>query len=109
MICEQLDVVTVPFPFVDKKAVKRRPALALSKKAFNQNGHTVFAMITSGAHHPWPGDIEITHRGSAGLATPCIIRLKLFTLDNRLILRRLGHLSGDDRDRVAASIRAHII
>ena len=109
MICEEWDIVAVPFPFVDKKAAKRRPALALSKKTFNQNGHTVFAMITSSAHHPWPGDTEITHREAAGLTAPCIVRLKLFTLDNRLIIKRIGHLSDTDRNKVTASIRVHVI
>ncbi len=109
MICEEWDIVAVPFPFVDKTAAKRRPALALSKKTFNQNGHTVFAMITSSAHHPWPGDTEIVHREAAGLPVSCIVRLKLFTLDNRLIIKRVGRLSDTDRDRVAAPIRVHVI
>ncbi len=109
MICEACDVVVVPFPFVDRAEVKRRPALVLSHKKFNQNGHTVLAMITTNAHHPWPGDHEIRQRESAGLTTLCMVRLKLFTLDNRLILKCIGHLAEADRDKVTQSIRAHVI
>ena len=50
MICEQWDVVVVPFPFTEKPGAKRRPAVVLSKKGFNEHGHTVLLMITTKAH-----------------------------------------------------------
>ena len=109
MICEECDVVVVPFPFVDRAEAKRRPALVLSKKRFNRNGHTVLAMITTSARHPWPGDLGIKQRERTGLTTPCIVRLKLFTLDNRLIVKRIGHLADADRAKVTKSIRANLI
>jgi mRNA interferase MazF len=109
VIYEEFDVVVVPFPFVNRAETKRRPALVLSKKHFNRNGHTVLAMITTSAHHPWPGDQKIKQRESTGLTTPCIVRLKLFTLDNRLILKRIGHLADADCDKVTKSIRANVI
>ena len=109
MICEEYDVVVVPFPFVATAEAKRRPALVLRKKRFNRNGHTVLAMITTSAHHPWPGDLGIKQRESTGLTTPCMVRLKLFTLDNRLIVKHIGHLADADRDEVTKSIRAYLI
>lgn len=109
MICDVWDVVVVPFPFSDRAAVKRRPALVLSRKSFNAAGHTVLAMITTQAHRPWPGDTGIHDLSAAGLPTPCIVRLKAFTLDNRLILRRIGALSTADRRHVAGELKAHLI
>src|SRR5262245_28177257 len=97
VICDPWDVVIVPFPFTDKAGVKRRPALVLSATVFNENGHTVLAMITTKSHSPWPGDTVITALATAGLHTPCLVRLKLFTLDNQLLVRRSGHLSEADR------------
>ena len=108
VICDRWDVVVVPFPFSEKKGSKRRPALVLSNAAFNKSGHTALAMITTRGHHPWPGDCEITDLGAAGLPLPCIVRLKLFTLDNRIILRRLGRLSSSDRARVETSLNNHL-
>ena len=108
MISEQWDVVVVPFPFSERADTKRRPALALSTAAFNERGHTVLAMITSKSHPPWPGDIDIETLEPAGLNTPCMIRLKIFTLDNRLILKKIGHLSPADRARVAKQIRRYL-
>jgi mRNA interferase MazF len=109
VICDPWDVVIVPFPFTDKAGVKRRPALVLSATVFNENGHTVFAMITTKSHSPWPGDTVITALATAGLHTPCLVRLKLFTLDNQLLVRRSGHLSEADRTSVAAALNRYLI
>jgi mRNA interferase MazF len=39
-----------------------------------------------------------------GLTRSCIVRLKLFTLDNSLVMRRLGALSYRDRETVLSSL-----
>lgn len=109
MISELWDVVIVPFPFTERADVKRRPALVLSATAFNESGHTVLAMVTSTTHPPWPGDTDIDALEPAGLKTPCMIRLKIFTLDNRLILKKIGCLSPADRSRVAEQIRRYLL
>ena len=108
MICDRWDVVVVPFPFSDRAAERRRPALVLSEGAFNRAGHTILAMITSQSHHPWPGDCRLEDHGEAGLPLPCLVRLKLFTVDNRVILRRIGHLSDADRKRAETTLHEHL-
>ena len=108
VICDRWDVVVVPFPFSDKAADKRRPALVLSDKAFNRAGHTILAMITTRGHRSWPGDRILEELEDAGLPLPCLVRLKLFTLDNRVILRRLGRLSDADRSQVESSLSTHL-
>ncbi len=105
MTCERWDVVVVPFPFTERPGSKRRPAVALSATAFNQAGHTVLAMITSSSHAPWPGDTHLTELDPAGLSAPCVVRLKLFTLDNRLILKKLGNLGSRDHQAVLGALR----
>ena len=107
-IFDRFDVVVVPFPFSEKTGRKRRPALVLSNREFNRAGHTVLAMITTSGHHPWPGDCRITDLEAAGLPLPCIVRMKLFTLDNRIILRTLGHLSDADLARVETNLDTHL-
>lgn len=107
MTYEAYRVVVVPFPFSDKKVAKRRPALVLSNhETFNApSGHSLMAMITSVENPAWPLDVAIQDQAAAGLPHPSKVRMKLFTLDNRLILRPLGTLSERDRRRIRRSVK----
>ena len=98
------DVVVVPFPFTDHHATKRRPALVLTGEPFNTaTSHSVLAMVTSASQSAWPVDVAITDLKSANLPQACVVRLKLFTLDHRLILRKAGQLSPVDVAAVQAA------
>jgi len=103
---EQFDVVVVPFPFTDRATTKRRPALVLSHAdVFNQRvGQSVLAMVTSAKNSRWPLDIVISDLDSAGLPSQSIVRMKLFTLDHRLIVRKAGSLGEEDKMGVERSL-----
>ena len=104
MISDPLDVVVVPFPFTDRRAAKRRSALVVSSTAFNAaHPHSVLAMITS-TTSDWPSDVVVRDWKQTGLDVPCKVRLKLFTLDNDLIIRRVGALSRRDGNTVRRSL-----
>ena len=104
MICDFGDVVVVPFPFVDIAATKRRPSLILSRASFNNaHGHSICAMITTAARSSWPSDIAISDLKIAGLSHACVVRWKLFTLPNNIILRQAGRLAASDRSNVATA------
>ncbi len=107
-IYESWDIVVVPFSFTEKLGAKKRPALVISQQLFNKNGHTVLAMITMQSHTLWPGCTFIQTGTSTGLPSACLVRLKLFTLDNRLILKKIGALSLSDRQTVAASFYRYL-
>ena len=109
VIYEPGDVVVVPFPFVERAGARRRPALVLSTRSFNKAGHAVLAMITTGSHAPWPGDLMITDLPAAGLRVECRVRLKLFTLDNRVIVRRIGRLGRANLGAVSASLSRYLM
>lgn len=108
MAYDAFDVVTVPFPFTDSARAKRRPALVLSaSRTFGDViGHSVLAMITSARNTPWPLDTTIGNLKSAGLPAPSVVRLKLFTLDHRLIIAKIGNLSKRDREAIRRSLAA---
>lgn len=107
MIYEPFDVIVVPFPFTDSSRTKRRPALVLSQKTdFSAIiEHSVLSMITSQKNEPWPLDVTIEDRKQCGLTAPSVVRMKLFTLDNRFIIRRIGHLSKSDQMHVKQSLK----
>lgn len=101
LLLAPFDVVVVPFPFTDRNATKRRPALVLSSTAFNQKAeHSLMAMITSAGQSSWPGDHLIKDLNAAGLPAECVIRLKLFTLDHRLVIRKPGTLGAVDQKKL---------
>jgi mRNA interferase MazF len=95
---ERFSVVVVPFPFTDRDSVRRRPAVVVSNKQSlgDLAGHSVMAMVTSAANPPWPLDVQVTDLQSAGLPKPSVVRMKLFTLDDRLVLRVAGRLAAGD-------------
>jgi mRNA interferase MazF len=85
------------FPFSDIKHAKKRPLVVLAPSS-TLGAHPpqhLCAMITS-TKALWSSDIPIQDYKSAGLALKCSIRLKLFTLDERLLVRPLGTLSRRD-------------
>ncbi len=106
MIYEPFDVVVVPFPFANSAKTKRRPALVISENARfgNDIEHSVLAMITSQKNEPWPLDAAIKNKKQSGLTAPSVVRMKLFTLDNRFILKKIGHLSKTDQRQVKQSL-----
>ena len=104
MTFEPFDIVVVPFPFTDRRAEKRRPALVVSSTDFNRgHRHSILAMITS-APGEWPGDVTIRAWREAGLSVPCKVHFKLFTLDDGRVLRKLGTLAPGDRQAVGGAL-----
>jgi len=57
------------------------------------------------AHAPWPLDAPIRDPAKAGLTAASLVRMKLFTLDHRLIIRKTGTLSTEDRQAALSSLR----
>jgi mRNA interferase MazF len=101
-----LDVVVVPFPFSDGPALRRRPALVLSRRGALGNviGQSVLAMITSAGHRRWPLDVPLADLTAAGLPAPSVVRLKIFTLDDRLVERRVGAFAAPDASTVQGAL-----
>lgn len=110
MICDHWQVVAVPFPFMERPAVKRRPALVISTAEFNAaNGHSVMAMITTAKLDRWPSDYAIIRRQEAGLGHSCYVRWKVFTLPNSMIVKTIGELAAEDREALMTEARTIFI
>ena len=107
MTFKAFDVVVVPFPFTDRTTTRRRPALVLSDaNNFNrQVGQSVLAMITSANNSDWPLDINIQNLDAAGLSSASVVRMKLFTLDDKLVIRKAGVLDKNDRSAVSSALQ----
>jgi len=101
------DVVVVPFPFTDQKTDKKRPALVLSDASqFNDETQScVMAMITNIKNPDWPLDTKIGSIQKTGLPAPSKVRMKLFTLDSRLIIKKIGSLAAKDQKAVRENLK----
>ena len=109
MIYNKFDVVKVIFPFTDKVASKKRPALVVSSSNYQINyNHCILAMITSAKHTSWQDDVIITNLESAGLTSPSKIRLKIFSLDCSLIAGKLGHLVDKDNELIFKKLKKYM-
>ena len=106
MALAPFSLVRVPFPFTDRKTSKRRPALVLSCRQFQQDtGHLLLAMVTSARQSHWPLDWAIQEIEGTGLPQPCLVRFKLFTLDEQLMFGALGALATVDRQAVSERLQ----
>ncbi len=104
MTFRRWDIISVPFPFIEGHATKRRPALVVSTDAFHRAHRTCFgAMITTARHMQdlRPDDIEIADLGAAGLRQPCVIRVaRIATFEWGDQIRRVGKLHLRERQGV---------
>ena len=109
MTFRRWDIVSVPFPFVEGHASKRRPALIVSTDGFHRaHGACFGAMITTARHMRdlRPDDIEIEDLAGAGLPRPCVIRLaRLATFEWSDRIRRAGTLHLRERGAVEALLQ----
>lgn len=100
-------VVVLPFPYADRLAEKRRPALVVSSQEFTRRyGILWVAMITSAENAGWEGDVEIANPDLCGLRAPSIVRpAKLATVDINRVVQTLGRI----REQEFASVHDAII
>lgn len=102
------DVVLVPFPFSDLSTNKRRPCLILARLAPKRlPQHFIVCMVTSQLEGiAFPQDHLLDDFAAAGLPKPALVRIaKLVTVEEPLLLKRLGKLAAIDREKVRNNVR----
>jgi mRNA interferase MazF len=106
---EVWDIIKVPFPYTDRPARQRRPALVVAAGELEAaHGLLWLVMVTSAANRGWPGDVLVSDLAVAGLPIPSIIRsAKIATIEAR-DAERLGKLSPSDRRAVRRYLRERL-
>jgi mRNA interferase MazF len=102
------EVVLVRFPFTSQTAFKQRPAVVISNTAYNTaRPDAVIMAITSQLHSPssW-GEVRIVQWQAANLLKPSAIKPVFATLEQILILKRLGMLHLSDQSALRQAIAA---
>jgi mRNA interferase MazF len=103
------DVVVVPFPYADRLAEKRRPALVISNRKLAVYGLVWVAMITSADNEPWSSDVPIADLKRAGLPAPSVVRpTKIACIEPTRINRRIGRLDKAAARTVVQKLRGFL-
>ena len=98
----------MPYPFVDRDASKKRPAVVVSSDGYNSTcPDIVVALVTSRRALPQrPGGHRVLDWQVAGLIAPSVVRSRLATLLSSRVIRSLGRLSPSDLAGVDRGLRA---
>jgi mRNA interferase MazF len=110
MKLQPFDIVVVPFPYADKLAEKRRPAVVISATAVSDRYKLVWlAMVTSASNPRWDCDVDISDLKPTHLPAPSRIRpVKIATADTACVLRRIGQLSAADAKALRAKLHSFL-
>ena len=106
--CNFGDVVLVAFPFTNLQATKKRPAVVISRKSYQESRPDVILMaITSQIRN------ETTLSGYAlqdwqyaGLLKPSVLKPLIATIEQSQIIKVMGQLSVNDHDTLGKTIKS---
>ncbi len=99
MNCSRNDVVLLPIPFTDLASRKVRPAVVVGK-----NGSDLFLVPISSVLANT--DFRLTEWHAAGLNVPSGIKAQLATVEDRPVVKIVGHLSGSDVNILNSRLRS---
>ena len=106
---DPFDIVVVPFPYADRLAEKRRPALVISNRKLAAHGVIWVAMITNAENEAWSSDVAIADLKRAGLPAPSVVRVaKIACIEPGRIDRRVGRLGKAEAKAVGQRIRGFL-
>ncbi len=93
------DVVPVSFPFTDQSATKRRPAVIVSTERYNHERPDLIIMAVTSHARPAGalGEVRVKDWQAAGFIKPSVIKPVVTTIEQPLVLRRLGRLKQEDQ------------
>jgi len=106
---DRFDVISVPFPYTDKAARERRPALIISMPDLEQRYGLLWAiMITAAENAAWLDDITIPDHRAVGLSIPSIIRPSKIATVEAIHARFRGKLPLVAAQAVEAAIKVYL-
>jgi mRNA interferase MazF len=101
------DIVLVPFPFSDQTTAKKRPAVVISSSSYNTISKDIIIMaVTSQTEKPFDiGPCLIRDWETANLLKPSAIKPAVSSIEQALVIRKLGQLSADDLGSLNAALK----
>ncbi len=100
MTCSRNDVVLLPIPFSDWSSRKVRPAVVVGRSAYP--GDLFVAPISSQLANV---AVPLRDWQSAGLNVPCGIKSQRATVEDRLVVKKVGQPSTRDQNDLDRALR----
>ena len=100
------DIVLVPFPFTDQSGLKKRPAVIVSSAAYNAAQRDLIIMAVTSQLRPSGalGEAPVADWQGAGLIKPSAVKPVITTIEQTLVIRRLGRLTTADQQALRDAI-----
>lgn len=97
------EVVLVRFPFTDLSSTKVRPAVVFQSEHSSQD--LILVAITSRLTGLQPGEFVRSEWSAAGLNVPSAIKRAIFTAEQNLVQKTVGHFSQNDLINLEQALR----
>jgi mRNA interferase MazF len=97
------EIVLVRYPFSDLTSAKVRPAVIVNAPHTSQD--VLIVPLTSKTTGLLAGEIVLTDWQGAGLNVETAAKRGIFTIHERLVLKRVGRLVTGDAEKLEASVR----
>jgi mRNA interferase MazF len=105
---KQGEIVLVPFPYTDLNVTKKRPAVIISNEKVNKTEDVICCLITT---RPRNEDLSIENNDleMGELPYKSFVRMhKIFTINKKLIIRKLCKINNGFIDEVFNGIVKYI-
>lgn len=99
----QNEIVLVTYPFTDLSGAKVRPAVVGSTP--HSSDDLFIVPLTSKTGFLLAGEFLLTDWRRAGLHVPTAAKRGLFTIQQRLVVKRVGRLQSADAAQLTQSLR----
>ena len=98
------DVILVPFPFTDQSTSKKRPAIVISSRTYNEERPDLIIMaVTSRIRsNPVIAEVTVQRWQEAGLLKPSVVKPVVTTIEKALVIKALGRLENNDSQALRA-------
>ena len=98
MNCSSNDVVLLPIPFTNLKSRKVRPTIVIGRKGADLFLVPISSVLSN-------TDFPVKEWRAAGLNVPSGVKAQLATVEERLVVKRVGTLAAADRQLLGARPR----
>lgn len=107
MNIKQKDIVLLPYPFTDLQRTKVRPALVVSNDFLNKKSNDCIMLPLTSIIKDEPFSILIIDNdlSSGKLLKPSCIKVnKIFTVEKRLIVMKIGTLNNEAFEKIKSEL-----